>query len=84
MIMSFICLNGDRPLSGMFDRSSFVNTETNCLFNRFPLLSALSAMMPSDFKVPMLIESCFLALIYFQKYLDVESCSGSSKLFRYL
>ena len=60
----------------------FVNTEINCLFKRFALLSALSAMVPSDFKVPILIESCFLALIYFQKFFDVVSCSGSNKLFK--
>ena len=66
-------------MSGIFVRSSFVNTETNCLFKRFALLSALSAMVPSDFKVPIFIESCFLALIYFQKFFDVVSCSGSNK-----
>ena len=82
--ISSMGLKGDWPLSGMFDKSSLVNTETNCLFSRFALLSALSAMIPSAFKVPILTETCFLALIYFQIFFDVESCSGSNKLFKYL
>ena len=81
MTISSIGLKGDWPLSGMFDMSSLVTTETNCLFSRFALLSALSAMILSAFKVPMLTVSCCLALIYSQKFLDVESCSGSNKLF---
>ena len=61
--ISSIGLKGDWPLSEMFDKSSLVNTETNCLFSRFALLSALSVMIPSALKVPIQTELLLVCIV---------------------
>ena len=80
--MLSIGANGELPLSGILERFAVVKTEVNLLFNRSALACAVSAIIPSCFRVLIPEESCFLLLIYFQKLFEFWSLSGSSISFK--